>query len=82
MLSWLNAICFFSRIMKRIPPKLMQYTAIIDVNVEEIKNDYILATKKSVVNFILGKSPGESFKTDAPVDRSELHGMQNRFMNK
>lgn len=70
--------------MNRISPKLTKYKAIIDVNVDEVKNDYIFSTKKSVVNFILGESLEKTYKIDdhMTTDRSELHGMRKRFSNK
>lgn len=72
----------FGRIMNRIPFKLTQYTDIIDANVDEVKNDYMYGTKKSVVNFILGKPMEKTYKIDASADRSELHAMRKRFMIK
>lgn len=69
--------------MNRIPSKLTKYTPIIDANVNEMKNDYIFATKKSVVNFILGESLEKTYEIDVKAGhRSELHEMRKRFLNK
>lgn len=70
--------------MNRIPPKLTKYTVIIDANVDEVTNDYIFGTKKSVVNFILGESLEKSYNIDDNVtdERTELHAMRKRFLNK
>lgn len=68
----------------RVPSELTKYTAIIDANVDEVRNDYIFGTKKSVVNFVLGKSLEQSYKMDenATDERNELHTMRKRFLNK
>lgn len=70
--------------MNRIPSKLLKYTAIIDANVEEVKNSYIFGTKKSVVNFILGESLEKTYKIDENLsaDRRELHELRKRFLTK
>lgn len=70
--------------MDRIPSKLTKYKAIIDANVDEVKNDYIFSTKKSVVNFILGDSVEKTYKIGEHMtdDRRELHSMRKRFSNK
>lgn len=75
---------FADRIMNRIPSKLLKYTAIIDANVEEVKNSYIFGTKKSVVNFILGESLEKTYKIDENLsaDRRELHELRKRFLTK
>lgn len=69
--------------MNRIPSRLSKYSPIIDANVDEVKNDYIFATKKSVVNFILGESLEKTYEIDGMTgNRSELHEMRKRLLNK
>lgn len=81
-----DSILSFSirRVMHFIPAKLTKYTAIIDANVDEVKNDYIFSTKKSVVNFILGKSLEQTYTIDehSTDNRIELTTMRKRSLNK
>lgn len=44
-----------------VPKRLTKWQDIIDVNVDEIKSNYIFISKKSVVDFVLGKSLDNSF---------------------
>lgn len=39
-----------------VPRRLIKWQDIIDTNVDEIKSEYIFISKKSVVDFVLGKS--------------------------
>ena len=39
-----------------VPKRLLKWQDIIDANVDEIKSEYIFISKKSVVDFVLGKS--------------------------
>lgn len=42
--------------MRLVPKRLTKWQNIIDANVDEIKSEYIFISKKSVVDFVLGKS--------------------------
>lgn len=50
----------FSRIIRLVPKRLTKWQTIIDANIDEIKSEYIFVSKKSVVDFVLGKSLDES----------------------
>lgn len=44
------------RILRLVPKRLTKWQDIIDANVDQIKSEYIFVSKKSVVDFVLGKS--------------------------
>lgn len=60
------------RIIRLIPKRLTKWQDIIDVNVEEIKSEYIFVSKKSVVDFVLGKSLDDTGKHDVKASHERL----------
>lgn len=57
-----------------IPKRLTKWQDIIDTNVDEIKSEFIFVSKKSVVDFVLGKSLDDSGKyyVNASQERLEI----------
>lgn len=72
------------RITKRIPLRLLRHRDIINANIEDVKNDYIFAMKKSVVDFVLGEAVENtnSLSLHATKERKELRSISKRFSNK
>lgn len=79
-----NAIHKISRIMNRIPLKLRKHLDIVASNVSEVRGDYIFASKKSVVNFVLGQSLEKIYNisTNSTSERIELREIGKRFSYK
>lgn len=57
-----------------IPKRLTKWQDIIDANVDQIKSEYIYVSKKSVVDFVLGKSLDNSCasETNQSGERHEI----------
>lgn len=52
-----------------VPKRLTKWQDIIDANVDEIKSEYIFVSKKSVVDFVLGKSLDDAGNRDVKASR-------------
>lgn len=52
-----------------VPKRLTKWQDIIDANVDEIKSEYIFVSKKSVVDFVLGKSLDDAGNCDVKASR-------------
>lgn len=59
------------RILRLVPKRLTKWQDIIDANVDQIKSEYIFVSKKSVVDFVLGKSLDNSCSNETTTTTSQ-----------
>lgn len=71
------------RVVGLIPKKLMKWKIEFDLNVEEIKAEYLTAVKKAIVDFVLGDSLHKNVKKEEVTDvRLEAKSMALKWKHR
>ena len=72
-----------NRVYKLIPKKLMKWTDVLESITAEMKEDYITAVKKSVIDFVLGDALAKNInKTEISQYRQELKEMSMKWRHR
>lgn len=74
------------RINALIPSKYLRYPAIIETNLNEVKNEYTMSVKKAVVDFVLGETLHKNSQLDdvsgLTTERLELRQLAMKYRHK
>lgn len=72
-----------SRVLKLIPKKLTKWAGVLETITEEMKEDYIMAVKKAVIDFVLGDALTKNInKVEEANYKQELKDMSMKWRHR